>query len=106
MRVLAKRARYGAEAIAPAIGRRRGAEAKRFARGAARLQDLLGELQDSVVAREAILDAARAHPENGAFNLAAGQLAERQVHARADARSGFRSVWKKLDRAQRRKWLR
>src|SRR2546425_795562 len=50
VRVLAKRARYGAEAIAPAIGRKRGAEAKKFARRAARLQDLLGELQDSVVA--------------------------------------------------------
>jgi CHAD domain-containing protein len=105
VRVLAKRARYGAEAIAPALGGKRGWQARKFARQAAKLQDTLGELQDSVVAREAILEAARSHPENGVFNLAAGQLAERQAQARTAARSRFPDVWKQLDRGKRRKWL-
>jgi inorganic triphosphatase YgiF len=105
VRVLAKRARYGAEAVSPAFGSKRGRQALKFARRAADLQDVLGDLQDSVVAHEAILDAARAHPENAAFNLAAGQLAEHQVQARADARAAFPDVWEKLDRSKRLKWL-
>jgi CHAD domain-containing protein len=105
VRVLAKRARYGAEAVAPALGSKTGKQATKFAGRAADLQDVLGELQDSVVARELILDAARAHPDDGAFNLAAGQLAERQVEARAAARAAFPAVWEKLDRSKRRRWL-
>ena len=61
--------------------------------------------QDSVVARRTILETARSHPANGVFNLAAGQLAERQAQGRAAARSGFPAVWDKLDRGKRRKWL-
>ena len=105
VRVLAKRARYGAEAIAPALGAKRCEQARKFAKCAADLQDALGELQDSVVARRTILETARSHPENGVFNLAAGQLAERQAQGRAAARSGFPAVWDKLDRGKRRKWL-
>jgi inorganic triphosphatase YgiF len=105
VRVLAKRARYGAEAVAPALGRRRGGQGEKFARRAAALQDVLGELQDAVVARETILEVARTRPRDGAFNLAAGQLAERQVQARAAARAAFPPAWKKLDRKKRRTWL-
>jgi CHAD domain-containing protein len=105
VRVLAKRARYGAEAVAPVLGSKTGRQATKFAGRAADLQDVLGELQDSVVAHELILDAARAHPDDGAFNLAAGQLAERQVEARATARAAFPAVWEKLDRSKRRRWL-
>ena len=47
IRILAKRARYAAEAVAPVAGS--GAEA--FARAAAKLQTVLGEHQDSVTAQ-------------------------------------------------------
>jgi inorganic triphosphatase YgiF len=105
VRVLAKRARYGAEAVAPALGRKRGGQAEKFAHRAAALQDALGELQDSVMARERILEVARTKPHDGAFNLAAGQLAERQVQARAEARAAFPAAWRRLDRQERLKWL-
>ncbi|MFC9431185.1 CHAD domain-containing protein [Streptomyces sp. NPDC056987] len=57
-RKAAKRARYAAEAATPALGK----PAKRFARRIKAVQTLLGDHQDSVVAREVLRDlAARAH---------------------------------------------
>src|SRR5262249_22673063 len=47
IRILAKRARYAAEAVAPVAG----ADASSFARAAAKLQTVLGEHQDSVTAQ-------------------------------------------------------
>ncbi|MFF3750257.1 CHAD domain-containing protein [Streptomyces sp. NPDC002018] len=51
-RKAAKRARYGAEAAKPALGK----AAKRFAKRMKALQTVLGDHQDSVVAREALRD--------------------------------------------------
>jgi inorganic triphosphatase YgiF len=105
VRVLTKRARYGAEAVAPALGRKRGNRAKRFANRAADLQDVLGELQDSVVAGRTILEVAGEHPGAGGFNLAAGRLAEREIHARERHREEFPSAWKRLDRKKNLSWM-
>lgn len=105
VRVLAKRARYGAEAVAPALGDRRGRDARKFADCAAGLQDVLGELQDCVVARETILDVAGDHPEAGSFNLAAGRLVERELQRRERQRESFPSAWKRLDRKKRLRWM-
>ncbi|MGW7450647.1 CYTH and CHAD domain-containing protein [Streptomyces sp. NPDC054787] len=49
-RKAAKRARYAAEAAAPALGK----PAKRLAKAVKKVQSLLGDHQDSVVAREAL----------------------------------------------------
>lgn len=46
VRIRAKRSRYAAEAVAPALGK----PARRFARAVAALQDVLGDHQDAVVA--------------------------------------------------------
>jgi CHAD domain-containing protein len=105
VRVLAKRARYGADAVAPALSRKRGAQARKFAKKAADVQDVLGELQDSVVARETIQEVARAHPEAGAFNLAAGRLIERELRERLGNRERFPSVWDRLDRKRATGWM-
>jgi inorganic triphosphatase YgiF len=105
VRVLAKRARYGAEAVAPALGGRRGKDACRFADRAADLQDVLGELQDSVVARETIMGVARETPEAGGFNFAAGRLVERELQRRELQRAYFPSAWKRLDRKKLRRWM-
>jgi CHAD domain-containing protein len=105
VRVLAKRARYAAEAVAPALGRRRGGAAARFARRAAAVQDVLGELQDSVVASQTIEEFARAHRHKGPLNLACGRMLEREAAARAAARAGFPRAWRRLDRKQQRAWM-
>jgi CHAD domain-containing protein len=105
VRVLAKRARYGAEAVAPALGGKHGKQARKFADRAADLQDVLGQLQDSVVARETILEIAGEHPEAGRFNLAAGRLAERELQRRQVERARFPFAWKRLDRKKRLRWM-
>jgi CHAD domain-containing protein len=105
VRVLAKRARYGAEAVGPALGRKRDKSARRFAKRAAELQDVLGALQDSVVARERINEVARAHPKSGAFNLAAGRLFERELQDRLANRERFPGAWRRLDRKNHSSWM-
>jgi CHAD domain-containing protein len=104
VRVLAKRARYAAEAVAPALGAQR-EDAERFAKRAAGVQEVLGELQDSVVAAETIGGFAREHAGNGSLNLAAGRMLEREDRAAAAARAEFPRKWRRLDRKKRRAWM-
>lgn len=95
-RILAKRARYAAEAVAPAAP-----GADRFARAAARLQTALGEHQDSVTARAWL----RAHAGAGRRAFLAGQLAGLEVALGDAARHEWPSVWARLDRKQLRSWM-
>jgi inorganic triphosphatase YgiF len=104
VRVLAKRARYGAEAIGPSLAAQPRKQARRFAKRAAALQDLLGELQDSVVARQTIRDVAGDHAQDGCFNLAAGRLIERELQDRSSWRERFPAAWKRLDRKKLTSW--
>jgi CHAD domain-containing protein len=105
VRVLTKRARYGAEAVAPALGRKRGGQAERFADRASDIQDLLGEMQDSVVAGDRTFEVARRNPRAGPFNLAAGRLIERELGTRRESRRRYPAAWKRLDRSKRRSWM-
>jgi CHAD domain-containing protein len=104
VRVLAKRARYAAEAVAPALGSRRRA-AQRFAKRAADVQDVLGELQDGVVATDTIEGFARKHPGDGRSSLALGRMLERESRAMDGARSAFPGAWRRLARRKRRRWF-
>jgi CHAD domain-containing protein len=104
VRKRSKQARYAAEAIGPALGRRRGRVAAKFAKRAAKLQDVLGELQDAVTAEEAIERFVGKHPGQARIAFAAGRLHERQHVARRDARESFPATWRKLDRRKLRSW--
>ena len=97
IRILAKRARYAAEAVAPVVGE--GATA--FARAAAKLQTILGEHQDSVTA-QAWLRSARV---TGRRAFVAGELIAMEHLAAQDARAKWPKVWKSLDRKRVRKWM-
>lgn len=66
-RIKAKRARYAAEAAAPVLGKP--------SKHAKRLQTLLGEHQDAVVAAERLLELARRHPD---LAVLCGRLVERE----------------------------
>jgi CHAD domain-containing protein len=90
LRIALKRARYAAELASPD-----GAAARRFLADARKLQDLLGEHQDAVVAEEhlhalAVLDARTA----AAF--VAGRIAERQRARRAQVQRRLPAAWKRL----------
>jgi CHAD domain-containing protein len=97
IRILAKRARYAAEAVAPVVGE--GATA--FARTAAKLQTILGEHQDSVTA-QAWLRSARV---TGRRAFVAGQLIALEHLAAQKARRDWPKVWKALDRKRLHKWM-
>ena len=105
VRILAKRARYAAEAVGGPLGAARSKQAKRFARACAAVQETLGELQDAVVASGLIQAVAAEHPCNGRVNLALGRLIERHQLRQAEARSSFPQVWKRLDTKRNLAWL-
>ncbi|MGV4923792.1 CYTH and CHAD domain-containing protein [Streptomyces sp. BHT-5-2] len=101
-RKAAKRTRYAAEAATPALGR----PARKFTRRAKQLQQLLGDHQDSVVARAALRElAAQAHRagENGfTFGLLHGR-----EEALADRREReLPGLWTKVSRRGLRQALR
>ncbi|TMF03572.1 MAG: CHAD domain-containing protein [Chloroflexi bacterium] len=97
IRILAKRARYAAEAVQAVAG----PVATSFARAAAKLQTVLGEHQDSVTA-QAWLRSARA---TGRRAFAAGELIAMEHIAANDARAKWLKVWKALDRKRLRSWI-
>lgn len=97
IRILAKRARYAAEAVAPVAG----GAADAFAKAAAKLQTILGEHQDSVTA-QAWLRSARI---SGRRAFVAGELIAMEHVAAEDARSKWSKVWKSLDRKTLRSWM-
>ncbi|HEV2027588.1 MAG TPA: CYTH and CHAD domain-containing protein [Candidatus Dormibacteraeota bacterium] len=97
IRILAKRARYAAEAVAPIVG----SAAAAFARAAAKLQTVLGEHQDSVTA-QAWLRGARI---SGRRAFVAGELIAMEHVAAEEARVKWPKVWKTLDRKPLHKWM-
>ena len=96
VRIRAKRARYAAEAVSPVFGKR----AEAFAEAAAGLQDVLGEHQDSVVARAWLREAAA----SGGDAFVAGELAAIEAQAAAAARAAWPKAWKTLSRKRLRFW--
>jgi CHAD domain-containing protein len=105
VRIHAKRARYIAEVAAPWLGRQAGRDADRFARHAEEVQNILGERQDAVVMRQALLEEAAKRPDDGSFNLAAGRLVERQEQLIATCDKQFPDVWRGMNRKKIRAWL-
>jgi CHAD domain-containing protein len=95
-RIRAKRARYAAEAVTPVFGKR----AAQFAKAAADLQDVLGEHQDSVVARSWLREVA----EEGSNAFVAGELSAIEAQVAADARAAWPRVRKAVSRKRLRFW--
>jgi CHAD domain-containing protein len=96
VRIRAKRARYAAEAVAPVVGK----PAIAFAAAAAKLQGVLGEHQDSVVAQERLRRAAR-----GRQAFAAGLLLAAEHRAAEKARGEWRRAWRALRGRKLREWM-
>jgi len=97
LRILAKRARYAAEAVAPVLG----VQAEAFAKATARLQTILGEHQDSVTAQSWL----RAARVSGRRAFVAGELIALEGLAATQARAKWRKVWDALDRKRLREWM-
>ena len=97
IRILAKRARYAAEAVAPVAG----PAASDFAKMAAKLQTVLGEHQDSVTAQAWL----RGSRLSGRRAFVAGELIAMEHVAAEEAASRWKRVWKALDRKSLREWM-
>lgn len=99
IRISTKRVRYAAEAVAPVAGKK----ARRFARAAAKLQGILGEYNDAIVAEAWLRGwAAGAGSRDAAF--AAGVLAGVEQAAAADARGPWRQAWRTLEGRKPESW--
>jgi CHAD domain-containing protein len=101
VRKSARRARYAAEVARPAIGK----PARRFSRQMKKVQTVLGDHQDSVIARQAARDLGIGAHLAGENAFTYGLLYELQAHQaellQADARRG----WKQASRPRYRRWM-
>ena len=98
----ARRARYAAEAARPASGK----PARTFARQMKKVQSVVGDHQDTVIARQAARELGiKAHlAGENAFTYG---LLHEQEHDRAERpQARVRTVWKKASRPRHRKWMR
>jgi CHAD domain-containing protein len=97
VRILAKRARYAAEAVVPVFD----IKAVRFAEAAADLQDVLGDLHDAVVARAWLDRVAPLLSSEAAF--AAGQLSQQLCIDSIQQVGNWRKPYRRL--LKRSAWL-
>ncbi|MFE2936437.1 CHAD domain-containing protein [Streptomyces sp. NPDC059278] len=97
-RKAAKRVRYAAEAARPALGR----PAKRFAKRMKTVQSLLGDHQDSVVAREALRTLAVQAHAAGEPAFTWGLLYGREEAAAAARERELPEVWERASRPELR----
>ena len=100
VRIHTKRVRYAAEAAEPVVGK----PARAFSHAAAKLQDVLGDLNDAVVAG-AWLEAWATESSDGDGSDAAGALASAERSAAEELRGRWRAVWEELAEQNLRAWM-
>ncbi len=93
----ARRARYASEAMAPAVG----GKARWLARRMKRVQSVLGDHQDSVIAREVTRDLGIAAHLAGENAFSYGLLYEQDACAAERLQAQAHQVWKKASRHPR-----
>jgi CHAD domain-containing protein len=97
VRIRAKRCRYAAEAATPVLGKRAAA----FAKTVADLQQVLGELNDAVVAEDWLRRWASGR-RSSASVFAAGELAALERASAEEARAAWQKAWKAVVAARPR----
>jgi CHAD domain-containing protein len=95
VRIRAKRTRYAAEAMTPALGK----PARRFAKAVAKLQDVLGDHQDAVVAASWLRDAAKRTDDREEV-FVAGVLTGMIRAIEHDTRDAWPAAWKRVRKAR------
>ncbi|MDP9073786.1 MAG: CHAD domain-containing protein, partial [Actinomycetota bacterium] len=100
VRILAKRMRYAAEAVAGVIGK----PARLMASAVAEVQGVLGDMQDAVVAETWLRQHVTTNSST-AQALVAGQLVMVQRQQQAASRQGWAHPWRAASRRRLRAWL-
>ncbi len=97
----ARRARYAAEAARPAVGKKAG----RFAKQMKKVQSVLGDNQDAVIARHAARDLGIGAHLAGENAFTYGLLYEDERHQAERRQADARKVWKRASRSRYRGWM-
>ena len=97
----ARRARYAAEAARPAAGK----PARKFARQMKKVQSVIGDHQDTVIARQAARDLGIGAHLAGENAFTYGLLYERELHRAERLQARARTVWKHASRPRYRTWM-
>jgi CHAD domain-containing protein len=97
----ARRARYAAEAASPAAGQ----PASTFARQMKKVQSVIGDHQDTVIARHAARDLGIGADLAGENAFTYGLLHERELHQAERLQIRTRTVWTKASRRRYRRWM-
>jgi CHAD domain-containing protein len=100
-RKAAKRARYAGEVATLALGRPAG----RFTRRMKKVQSVLGDHQDTVIARQAERDLGLAADRAGENAFSYGLLHEREANTALALRTKARKTWKNASRSRYRTWM-
>jgi CHAD domain-containing protein len=100
-RKAAKRARYAAEAVSPALGR----EARHFGQRMKAVQSVLGDHHDTVVARRVDRELGVSAHLAGENAFSYGLLYERDAHQALHLQDEARQVWKRSSRPKYRRWM-
>jgi len=101
VRKAAKRARYTADAVAPALGK----PARRSANRLKTVQGLLGDHQDTVVSRQLLRRLAMAAHDAGENDFSYGLLYERDTAEAQRLRAELPDAWRRADRGKVRRWM-
>ena len=98
----ARRARYAAEAVRPAVGKGAG----RFARQMKKVQSVLGRQHDAVIARQEARELGIGAHLAGENAFTYGLLHERLAQQAGLLQADARQVWKRASRSRYHHWLR
>ncbi len=82
--------------VAPVLSGAAAKGARRFIRGATRIQDILGEHQDAVVAGHELASLSSGRPTTPSFTAAARRLLDGQADAARASREEFFDAWDKI----------
>jgi CHAD domain-containing protein len=102
VRILAKKARYAAEGLAPVIGKHMLTSAGALAK----VTDLLGTHQDAHVARTVLRTLATGSETSSSEAFALGMMSQHEAERQQDFRTGFRQLWPDVVHAATRAGLR
>ena len=100
VRIRTKRVRYAAEAAEPIVGK----PARAFAKAAEQLQDVLGELNDAVVAEHCLANWGRGGRAVEELRGAEALAASERFHAQR-LRGEWQAAWEKLADPELRAWM-
>jgi CHAD domain-containing protein len=100
-RKAAKRARYASEAVMPAMG----GKARPFSQQMKKVQSVLGDHQDTVIARQVVRELGMAAHLAGENAFSYGLLYQRDADRARQLRAQAQDSWKKASRARFRHWM-